>query len=138
MNKKNEGIYISIKPIFVDLILKNEKNYEFRKYVPNEKFDKIYIYETLPKARIKYVIEVKGISEFPEKIDTTGIGNIEFNNGTKKSKYAYKLGKIFFLERELKLGELKEKYKFVPPQSFAYTEKYKELTDYINKNIKEL
>lgn len=98
----------------------------------------IYIYETLPKARIKYVIKVTEISAFPEKIDTSGIGNIEFNNGTKKSKYAYKLGKIFFLERELKLQELKEKYNFVPPQSFTYIERYKSLTDYINKNIKEL
>lgn len=138
MNKKSEGIYISIKPFFVDLILNNEKNYEFRKYIPNKKFDKLYIYETLPKARIKYVINVTEISKFPQKINTNGIGNIEFNNGTKKSKYAYKLGKIFFLEKELTLQELKEKYNFVPPQSFAYVERYKSLTDYINKNVKEL
>lgn len=138
MNKKSDGIYISIKPIFVDLILKNEKNYEFRKYIPNKKIEYIYIYETLPKARIKYVINITEISKFPEKIETTGIGNLEFNKGLKKAKYAYKLGKIFFLEKEVELQELREKYNFIPPQSFAYIEKYKSLTDYINKNLKEL
>lgn len=138
MNKNGNGIYISIKPSFVDLILKGQKNYEFRKYIPNKEFNKIYIYETIPRARIKYVINITKISKYPEKIDLRGIGNVDFNDGIKKSKYAYKLGRIFFLENEIKLKDLKAIYNFVPPQSFAYIDKYKELTKYINENLKEL
>lgn len=137
INSEN-GIYISIKPNFVELILKRKKNYEFRKYIPNRHFNKIYIYETLPKARIKYVIDITKISKYPEKIDTQGIGNSDFNSGIKKSKYAYKLGKIYFLEQEIKLKDLKSIYHFVPPQSFAYIDKYEDLTKYINENLKEL
>ncbi len=138
MIKSKNGIYISIKPNFVELILKGKKNYEFRKYIPNQEFSKIYVYETIPKARIKYVMDITYISKYPEKIDTRGIGNVDFNAGIKKSKYAYKIGKIFFLENEIKLEDLKTIYNFVPPQSFAYTDKYKELTKYINENLKEL
>lgn len=138
MKNNEDGIYISIKPKFVELILEGKKNHEFRKYIPNKKFNRIYIYETIPKSRIKYVIDIAKISIYPEKIDTQGIGNIDFNKGMKKSKYAYKLGKIYFLKDEIGLKELKSIFHFVPPQSFAYVNKYKDLTQYINNNLKEL
>lgn len=135
---EEEGIFISIKPHFVDLILNKRKNYEFRKYIPKKEFKRIYIYETLPKARIKYVIEILKIYIYPQKIDIYGVGNEDFNNGNKKSKFAYKLGKIYQLEDEINLKDLKIKYGFVPPQNFSYTSKYKKLTEYINNNLKEM
>ncbi len=132
---KDRGIYLSIKPEFVKLILEGKKNYEFRKYLPKKDFKRIYVYETLPIARIKYVINIDKIFKYPKKIDEIGIGNKEFNNGEKKSKYAYKIGKIMSLKKCIKLEELKEKYNFIPPQSYVYSEKYEKLTEYINNNL---
>lgn len=132
---KSDGIYLSIKPKFVSLIVKGEKNYEFRKYIPKRKFSKIYIYETLPKAEIKYVVEIEKIIKYPDKIIEPGYGNDDFNNGIKKSKYAYKLGKIKKLKNPIQLKELKEKYNFCPPQSYTYAESQRELTNYIENNI---
>lgn len=133
---KSDGIYISIKPKFVDLIVKGEKNYEFRKYIPKRKFSKIYVYETLPKGEIRYVIEIENIIKYPNKIAEGGFGNNDFNNGIKKSKYAYKLGEIKKLETPIKLNDLKVKYNFFPPQSYTYAEKFEQLTEYIENNIK--
>ena len=132
---KNRGIYLSIKPQFVDLIVKGKKTYEFRKYIPKMEFEKVYIYETLPNAGIKYVININKIYKYPEKIKENGYGNEDFNNGKKKAIYAYEIGKIMCLKEKIGLEELKSKYKFVPPQSYAYSEKYDELTQFIENNL---
>lgn len=137
MKNKEESIYISIKPKFVKLILEGTKNYEFRKYIPKRNFNKIYIYETLPVAQIKYIIEITNIYKYPNKIDELGYGNMEFNNGLKESKFAYKLGEIYYLEKPIKLEELKSEYNFIPPQGFSYSEKYEKLTEFIEKNLKK-
>ena len=46
------NLIISIKPQFVDKILKGEKKYEFRRRIYKQDVDKIYIYQTLPDAGI--------------------------------------------------------------------------------------
>ena len=83
-----KGIFISIKPEFTKRIEIGEKNYEFRKYIPKEEFDKLYVYETVPTCSLKYILTIDKIVEYPNKIIEKGYGNNDFNNGLKKSKFA--------------------------------------------------
>ena len=56
-----------------------------------------------------------------------------FNKGLKNSKYAYEIKQLYELEKAIPLKELKEKYGFNPPQSYAYDVRYEKLTEDINK-----
>ena len=132
-----KAIYISIKPKFTKKIETGEKNYEFRKYIPKEKIDTLFVYETTPTCKLKYIIELGDIVEYPNKLLKKGYGNDDFNNGLKESKYAYEIIHVDILVNPIELSDLKEKYGFVPPQSYAYDDKYKVLTKHIIKSNKE-
>lgn len=128
-----KAIFISIKPQFTKKIEKLEKNYEYRNYIPKEKFKLMYVYETLPTGCLKYIMEIDEIVEYPNKILENKEGNKEFNNGNK-SKYAYHILHVYKLDNPITLNELKNKFKFIPPQGYAYDIKYEELANYI-KNL---
>ena len=130
-----KAIYLSIKPKFTKKIETGEKNYEFRKYIPKLDIDTLFVYETFPSCQLKYIIELGQIIEYPNKINECGYGNEEFNNGLKKSKYAYEIKHVDLLQNPINLKELKEIYNFVPPQSYAYDSRYEKLTNAI-KNAK--
>ncbi len=134
-----KAIYISIKPQFTKLIETKEKNYEFRKYIPKEEIDTLFVYESSPTSALKYIIKLDEIIEYPTKILEPGYGNEDFNNGLKKSKYAYKIKQVYMLEKPIKLEVLKQKHGFSAPQSYAYCNRYQKLTDDLLKvNLIEL
>ena len=63
----NMNLIISIKPQFVEKILSGEKRYEFRRRIYKKEVDKIYIYQTLPDAKIvAYFKPGKIIKDTPE------------------------------------------------------------------------
>lgn len=128
-----KGIFISIKPEFTKRIEIGEKNYEFRKYIPKKEFDKLYVYETVPTCSLKYILTIDKIVEYPNKIIEKGYGNNDFNNGLKKSKFAYHILKVEKLDNPISLKELKMKFGFTAPQSYAYDTRYPELVNYIKK-----
>ena len=129
-----KGIYLSIKPEFTKRIETGEKNYEFRKYYPKQKIDILYVYETAPTCALKYIIELGNIIEYPNKISKEGYGNSDFNDGLKKSKYAYEIKHVDILEKPITLLQLRNIYNFFPPQGYAYDERYPELTNEINNS----
>ena len=132
-------IYISIKPVHLNRIVTGKKNYEFRNYYSKEHIDVLYVYESSPTCKLKYIIELGEIIKYPNKITKEGYGNEDFNKGLKNSKYAYEIKYLYELERFISLKELKEKYGFNPPQSYAYDVRYERLTEDINKmNVKKL
>lgn len=131
-----KGIYISIKPEFTKKIETGEKNYEFRKYYPKQNIGLLYVYETVPTRALKYIIEIGDIVKYPDRISKEGYGNLEFNNGLKKSKYAYEIKHVDILERPIPLSELKNLYGFAAPQAYAYDTKYPKLTERINNSKK--
>ena len=133
-----KGIYISINPEHTNRIEKLIKNYEFRKYIPKKEIDYLIVYETVPTCAIKYIIELGNIVEYPNKIKEDGYGNKEFNEGLKKSKFAYQIKHLEKLKNPITLEILKEKYKFTPPQSYAYFERYPELTEFVFTSKKEI
>lgn len=126
------GIFISIKPEFTKRIEIGEKNYEFRNYIPKKGFDRLYVYETVPTCSLKYILTIDKIIEYPNTIKEDGFGNDDFNNGLKKSKFAYHILKVEKLNHPISLRELKTRFGFVAPQRYAYDTRYPELVNYIN------
>ena len=53
-------ILLSIKPEYVERIFNGSKKYEFRKYLPQEKVEKIVVYSTDPVQRVVGEIETLG------------------------------------------------------------------------------
>lgn len=133
----NSGLYVSINPNASSKIEKEIKTYEFRNYIPKRKFDKLYVYVTSPVCELKYILVIDNIISYPNKIPENGDGNYEFNQGIK-SKYAYQISKVYKLKTTILLKELKEKYGFVPPQGYAYSDRYGDLTYFIESTDKDL
>ncbi len=133
-----KGIFLSIKPKFTEKIRTGEKNYEYRKYIPKEKFDLLYVYETAPSSCLKYILTIDKIVEYPNKILEIGYGNDDFNNGLKKSKFAYHISKVEELENPIPLSILKDSFGFAAPQSYAYDSRYPALAKYVGKLKKKV
>ena len=52
-------------------------------------------------------------------------------------KYAYPIIKVYELACPISLEELKNKFRFVPPQAFSYAETFVELTEHLSKAEKK-
>ncbi len=113
-------IVVSIYPKFTNLIKMGEKNYEFRKYVPKRGVDRLWIYSSSPACSLEYMAEIDKIVEYPQKIAEKGIGNDDFNNGLKKSKFAYHIKHLYRLTSPLSLERLRNEFGFSAPQSYFY------------------
>lgn len=131
----SKAIYVSIKTTAVEKIINKIKNHEFRNYIPKREFDTLYVYTTSPKSELKYLLKIEKIIEYPNQIMEQGDGNLEFNNG-QKAKFAYKIKDIYELENSISLNALKVEYGFTPPQSYAYADRYPELTRTIEQSLK--
>lgn len=131
----NKAIYVSINANAVEKIVNKRKNYEFRNYIPKREFDTLYVYTTSPKSELKYLLKIGQIVKYPEQIMVQGDGNLEFNNGQKHT-FAYRIDGIYELESGISLKELKEEYGFVPPQAFAYSDRYPCLTKKLEQTKK--
>ncbi len=126
-------IFISLKPEFAELIRQRKKTYEFRKYKPHHKINIFWIYVTQPIAALKYIAEIGELVEYPIKIPERGVGNIEFNKGLKKSKYAFPILHLDELTEPIHLQRLRTEFGFTPPQSFAYISRYESLVEHVRK-----
>ncbi len=131
-----KAIYISIHSKHLNKIIKKEKTFEFRNYIPKKNFNTLFVYETYPICNLKYIIKIKKIIKYPNKIKKQGIGNNKFNNGLG-ALYAYEIDTIYKLIKPLTLKKLKTEYNFAPPQRFAYENKYPILTKHLKDSLKE-
>lgn len=125
-------VFMSIKEQHINRILNKSKNHEFRTKIPKEKVNYILVYVPTPVKELRYLLKVRDIISTPNKIKIDGYGNDQFNS-EKGIKYAYPIEKVYKLNKSMKLQELKEKYNFTAPQSFAYGNKYQELVSDIEK-----
>ena len=133
MNRR--AIYVSINPKATKKIEAGIKNHEFRNYIPKKYLNCLYVYETAPTSKLKYVIDLGEIIKYPDKLELEGDGNEDFNIGNK-TKYAYALKAIYKLLEPIELEMLKRDFNFLPPQAFAYDKKYPLLTETIEKAAK--
>lgn len=133
----NNAIFVSINPKAIEKIEKRIKTYEFRNYIPKKSFNKLYVYVTAPICELKYIMEISNVVNIPQQIKEEGDGNNLFNEG-KKAKYAYRISKVYKLDRPIELSLLKEKFNFTPPQMYVYKERYQELSKSIDEGAKKL
>ena len=125
-------VFMSIKEQHIKRILNKSKNHEFRTRIPSRVVNYIIVYVPTPIKELKYILKVKKPIKAPNKIKIEGIGNREFNE-VKKGKYAYPIENVYVLNKSLKLEELRDKFNFTAPQSFAYGDRYKEILKFIEK-----
>ena len=121
------AVLLSIKPKYVDQILKGNKKYEFRKTVFNKKKGaKVFIYATSPVKRIVATFTVNKIFEdTPEKLWELfhEYSGIDYENYMKyfhnKDKgYAIKIDDLN--EFDEPIDPKSRNPSFNPPQSFYY------------------
>lgn len=121
----SENIVLPIKPEYVDLILKGEKKYEFRKRACKDHIKKIYIYETAPVKSVVAEVMVDDILKgSPDYIwnackESGGISKDKFYSYFKDSPnaVAYKLGRITIYDKPKQLIDFGVES---VPQSFIY------------------
>ncbi len=126
-------IFISLKPQFAELIRERRKTYEFRKYKPTRHVNRIWIYVTSPTAALRYIAEVGEPVEYPNKIPENGVGNVEFNAGLKKSKFAFPILHLDELNEPITYKELRGRFNFTPPQSFTYADRYPSVAQHVRR-----
>lgn len=119
---------LSIKPKYVEEILKGNKKYEFRKSIFKHKdqIEMIYIYSTSPEKKIVGTFIIKSIIEGHPKLlwerfqDESGISREDFFSyfADRKKGFAIEIGDLHVLEIPVDPKILIPD--FVPPQSYCY------------------
>ncbi|RDB30499.1 hypothetical protein Hypma_007256 [Hypsizygus marmoreus] len=125
-SNKVERVYtdaiLAIKPEFTELIAAREKNHEYRAYKLRETVVRIWLYNIAPTAAITHIMET-ALPKTPGQVcDPTGVGNDDFDNGLKKSKFGYPVLGLYRLKNPLQPDEMK-KYGVSPPQGLVYVPK---------------
>ncbi|MGX9134586.1 hypothetical protein ACWV26_09430 [Rummeliibacillus sp. JY-2-4R] len=131
-----EGIILSIKPEFCELILAGNKPYEFRNFIPKQFSPYFFVYESAPSSALKYILKVAKPIKFPDQVEGKGFGNELFNNGQMSYKHAYKIEEIYSIAEPIPLTILREKFNFSAPQAYTYLKNNKELQSFLTgKNL---
>jgi len=111
---------LTIKPHFAELIAKREKNHEYRKYELRDTVERLWLYQTAPVSAITHVIRTDRPKRPGEVQDPSGIGNNDFDNGLKQSKFGFPVLGLYELKAPLKTAEMKSQYDISPPQGYLY------------------
>jgi len=122
------NVLLSIKPRYVEAILRGDKRYEFRKNIFRKKDDveNVYIYATAPVKKIVGFFKVGDILEdhpvclWDQLKEFSGLNEKEFFSyfGDNRRGFAIEIQSVAEL-----LNPLDPKSfipRFVPPQSFCY------------------
>ncbi len=118
------SIILSIKPQFVDKILKWEKKFELRKSIPNKNFDNVIIYASAPISKIVGEFTVKQIIKSDLKSLWNRTKDYSCINKDFFDKY-FEWKEIWYAIEIKEIKQYKQplpitKYMKHPPQNFAY------------------
>ena len=100
----------------MQLIIRREKNHEFRRYRLPDTVARIWFYLSAPLSHIAYVCEVlpvRGRRPGEQPLPEDGVGNKEFNErheDWEKYNYAYPVQSVYKVATPISLRELKENY----------------------------
>jgi type I restriction enzyme S subunit len=121
------NVLLSIKPVYVDEIVKGNKKYEFRRIIfKNKKIKRIYIYATAPVGKIVASFAVrKVIEDSPTALwrkcrRSAGISRkdfFEYFKGAKRA-FAIQIGLVEHFDEPVDPFSVIED--FTAPQSFFY------------------
>lgn len=135
-NAMLNSIILSIKPIYMNLILKKEKKFEFRNFNPLNFTSYFWIYESNKTKELKYIFKIKEPIIHPNIICHLSYGVDRFNSGEMGSKYAYEIEELYVLETPLSLDLLKNKFNFTAPQAYTYLFNNPSLQKFLSNNAK--
>ena len=120
-------VILSIKPKYVDAIIRGIKKYEFRKFCfKSRNIDNIYIYSTSPVKKIVGLFVTHNIvRDSPQNLwinykEVSGVGEIEFFNYFKNSEMGYAIEINDLKEFESPVDPRKIIPRFMAPLSFCY------------------
>jgi len=121
------SVLLSIKPIYAELIFKNQKRYEFRKALFKDRsVNKVYVYASAPISKVIGEFTIDDILELEPGLlwtktnEFAGISKEFFDSYFygRKIGYAIKIGQTFLYKSPLDLNtHFRIKY---APQSFMY------------------
>ncbi|KAH8590641.1 hypothetical protein B0O99DRAFT_477959, partial [Bisporella sp. PMI_857] len=107
----DSDVFISIHPSQIKNIVNRTKDHEFRKWglLPNT--IRIWIYETAPKSRVKYMAAISSAKRpGKDSLDDQGLGNAEFNARPDGSaEYAYEILDLYKLANPVSFAEIKQR-----------------------------
>lgn len=125
------SVLLSIKPQYVDAIIRGEKKYEFRKQIFKSKnISKVYIYSSSPVQKIVGYFELKNVfSGHPKDIwqkcaKLGGINKDDFFKYYEGKEYGYSLGIDNLVLFDKAVCPFSRFDTFTPPQSFIYFDKF--------------
>lgn len=121
------NVLLSIKPRYVEAILKGNKRYEFRKNIfRNKDVENVYIYATSPVKKLVGFFKVGNILEdhpvclWDQLKEFSGLNELEFFSyfGGNKRGFAIEIRGVAEFLNPLDPRDFIPS--FVPPQSFCY------------------
>ncbi|KAI9854266.1 MAG: hypothetical protein M1813_001306 [Trichoglossum hirsutum] len=116
--KVRTDVILSIKPEFAELIAQRAKNYEYRKY-KLAGVERIWLYETAPTSKLTLVMTTTHPKVPGEVQDPSGVGNDDFDEGKKVSKFGYPVLHLHKLKEPISIGDMK-RYGLSAPQGYVY------------------
>lgn len=128
-------VILSIKPKYVQSIIKGDKRYEFRKAIfKNRTIGRVFIYSSAPVKRIVALFEIGTILEdHPAALwdsvrDYAGIDDREFFSYFAGKTRGYAIGIENVQEFDVPIDPRVSIPGFVPPQSYCYVDTEKCIT----------
>ncbi|KAJ7052253.1 hypothetical protein C8F01DRAFT_930086, partial [Mycena amicta] len=122
-------ILISIKPFYMDRIVQQLKDHEFRNYLIPNTVCRMWLYVSSPAQTLKYIAVVSAGKRPGEiALGTTGTskdGNADFNAGSRAdcgvfATHAYEILELYELRAPLALKTMQTVYKATFPQKYSY------------------
>lgn len=112
-------IIISIYWEHVENMAKRTKTHEFRDWQIPESVHRVWIYVPRPKSELRYMCTF-GPAKQAGEIHGDGIGNSEFNKGTKRSKFGFEVLNMYELNNPVSLQVMRQNGWPTAPQKFSY------------------
>jgi hypothetical protein len=123
IKKQNStDILLKIKPEYMIDICTRKRNYEFRKYPLPPNTTRIWFYELSPIKALRYVATIGPVHTPGQVKDPTGLGNNEFDAGTKgysEYKFGYPILGLRIIAQPIPLSVLSKHHHITLPHRFC-------------------
>lgn len=117
---------LSIKPLYVEQIIKGNKKYEYRKCIFKRNIKRVYVYSTYPDKKIVGYFNFEGyIKDSPDNIWNktkiySGIDKNSYDEYFKDRDIGYAINIKSFNKFKEPLDPKEVFETFIPPQSYKY------------------
>ncbi|KAJ7719944.1 hypothetical protein B0H16DRAFT_1605558 [Mycena metata] len=128
MSSTRQDVILPMMDNYMQDIVRQEKNYEFRRYRIPASVQRIWFYLNAPFSHIAYICEIdpaRTRNPGDPPLDEDGIGNAEFNTERggewERYDYAYRIRSVWKISEPISLKMMKEKYGFKgAPRGLVY------------------